>query len=152
MSPRASLSPAPSVQRAVSDEEIRRCHPVMAGLRPHLDPDRFLASVRRMEPHGFHLIFIEEGGAVTAVAGYRITEMLRTGLMLEVDDLVTTDAARSRGFGAALLDWMTAEARRTGCSVLELDSATHRHEAHRFYFRERLHILAYHFSVPIGAA
>ena len=137
----------PRIRRATADEAISRCWPVLEQLRPHLSADALVAAVRGMEPHGFRLAMLEDDdGVVRAVAGYRITAMLRTGLMLEVDDLVTDADARSAGYGRLLLDWLLAEARDAGCSVVELDSAVHRHDAHRFYFREGMHILGYHFS------
>jgi GNAT superfamily N-acetyltransferase len=143
--PRQSMT---AIRAATSDDDIRRCWPVLRQLRPHLEEAEFVPAVRRMAPHGFRLVFAEdEGGEVRAVAGYRVTEMLRTGLMLEVDDLVTDAEARSGGFGRALMDWLVAEAEALGCSVVELDSGVQRHDAHRFYFREGMHILGYHFSM-----
>ena len=38
-------------------------------------------------------------------------EMLATGRTLYVDDLVTDEAQRSRGYGKAMLDWLQAHAR-----------------------------------------
>jgi GNAT superfamily N-acetyltransferase len=138
----------PRIRPAATDDDIRRCWPVLRQLRPHLTEAALTAAVCRMAPHGYRLAYAEDAdGAVRAVAGYRITEMLRTGPMLEVDDLVTDEAARSGGYGKALLRWLGEEARAAGCSVLELDSAVQRHGAHRFYFREGMHILGYHFSV-----
>ncbi len=143
----------PHVLHARSTEDIQRCWPVLRDLRPDLSADGLVEAVRRMTPHGFHLVMLEdEDGEVRAVAGYRVTEMLRTGRMLEVDDLVTDPLARSRGHGRHLFEWLVAEAGRQGCSVLELDSAVHRHEAHRFYFRQRMRILGYHFSLPCASA
>ena len=55
-------------------------------------------------------------------------------------------AAKSAGFGKALMDWLVVEAQALGCSVIELDSGVQRHAAHLFYFREGMHILGYHFS------
>lgn len=142
-----------TIHLASSDHAIRRCWPVLRQLRPHLEESDLLPAVRRMEPHGFRLVYAEdEAGEVRAVAGYRVTEMLRTGLMLEVDDLVTDAEARSGGYGKALMDWLTAEAHALGCSVIELDSGIQRHAAHRFYFREGMHILGYHFSRSLHGA
>lgn len=139
------------VQSAVTDAEIRACWPVLHQLRPDLAADALVPAVRRMEAHGFRLAYATDaGGAVRAVAGYRVTEMLRTGLMLEVDDLVTDAGDRSRGHGRALMAWLVGEARRLGCSVLELDSGVQRHAAHRFYFREGMHILGYHLSMAVA--
>lgn len=77
-------------------------------------------------------------------------EMLRTGKMVEIDDLVTSARTRSSGYGKALIDWIAAEARAENCSVLELDSGVHRADAHRFYFRERMHVLGFHFSTALS--
>jgi GNAT superfamily N-acetyltransferase len=135
---------------AESDSEIDSCFPVMSLLRPHLQRDDFVRMVRSMEPQGYRLAFLTADDKVQAVAGYRIIDMLRTGRMLEVDDLVSADSARSKGYGKQLLNWCYDLARESGCSVVELDSAVHRADAHRFYFRERMHVLGFHFSHPIN--
>ena len=134
------------VRSAVSDAQIDACFPVIAQLRPHLQRHEFVPIVRRMFGQGYGLAYIEADDGIQAVVGYRIVEMLRTGRMLEVDDLVTAAAARSKGYGQMLLDWCTDLARANQCSVVELDSAVHRADAHRFYFRERMHVLGFHFS------
>ena len=140
-----------AIRAAVTNEEVRRCLPVLRQLRPDLTEASLVAAVARMKGHGFSLIYAtDDDGVVRAVAGYRVTEMLRTGTMLEIDDLVTDETGRSRGYGRALFEWLTAEARRLGCSVLELDSGVQRERAHRFYFREGMHILGYHFSLATG--
>jgi GNAT superfamily N-acetyltransferase len=134
---------------AESDADILRCFPVMAQLRPHLVADDFVARVRRMQAEGFHLARLEEEGAVRAVAGYRFHEKLFSGRTLYVDDLVSDTTRRSRGHGARLLAWLTGQAKARGCDLLELDSGVQRFDAHRFYFRERMKISAYHFTLPL---
>ena len=52
---------------------------------------------------------------------------------------------RSRGYGALLLDWVEDVAKHEGRKVVDLDSGTHRTEAHRFYFRQRYSISSFHF-------
>lgn len=76
-------------------------------------------------------------------------EMLAVGLHVYVDDLITDEAVRGQGYGKAMLDWLKAEARRLGCARLQLDSGTHRQDAHAFYLRERLRIEAFHFGVTL---
>ncbi len=130
---------------AQTDEEIMRCHAVMAQLRPHVPLDGFVARVRRMQGRGFHLAFLAAGGEVRAVGGYRIPDQLVSGRVLYLDDLVTDDTQRSSGHGAELLAWLQEHARAEGCEYLELDSGVHRAGAHRFYCRHGLSIIAYHF-------
>jgi GNAT superfamily N-acetyltransferase len=135
-----------SINIAGSDAEIDSCFDVISLLRPHLHRHDFVRLVRSMEPQGYRLAYLTDDDAVQAVAGYRIIDMLRTGRMLEVDDLVTSASARSKGYGKQLLNWCYDLARSSGCSVVELDSAVHRADAHRFYFRERMYVLGFHFS------
>ena len=140
-----------TIALAQSDDELARCFPVMLQLRPHLIEADFIARIRRMQQEGFHLAFLDSAGAVRAVAGYRFYDKLHSGRNLYVDDLVTDSDDRSRGYGGKLLAWLTDEARAKGCVQLELDSGVQRFDAHRFYFRERMHVSAYHFVIPIKA-
>lgn len=121
----------------------------MGELRPHIAAGEFLARIRRQEKDGFRMAFVEDGGAVKAVAGYRIFETLAWGKIMYVDDLVTSERERSRGHGDRLIDWLVAEARKHGCDQFHLDSAVHRFAAHRFYLRKRMDISCHHFSLKL---
>jgi len=128
-------------------DDILRCFPLMADLRPHLREDEFVSRVRgQQREHGYRLAVLEEDGAVRAVAGFRIAEWLAWGRFLYVDDLVTARSVRFRGYGQQLFDWLLAEARREGCEQLHLDSGVQRYEAHGFYLKNRLHITSHHFT------
>jgi GNAT superfamily N-acetyltransferase len=63
-----------------------------------------------------------------------------------VDDLVVAVEARSQGVGSALLAELEQRALSAGCRMIDLDSSVHRSAAHRFYTRERMPILAFHFG------
>ena len=132
--------------RAITDSEIERCFHVLAELRPHLKQDDFLATVRAMEEDGFRLAFIEQDAEVVAAAGYRIDSNLFMGKHCYVDDLVTAEAQRSKGFGQQMIDWLRAEAQAAGCKWFHLDSGTQRDKAHKFYFAQGFTIASYHFS------
>ena len=135
---------------ATTQEEIRRCFPVMHELRTHLvDEQEFMKRVVRQQKQGYQLAFLEAEAKVRAVAGYRFLESLFSGKNLYVDDLVTRDADRSRGYGGQLLDWLVDLARTNSCETLELDSGVQRFDAHRFYFSKRMSISSYHFRIKI---
>jgi GNAT superfamily N-acetyltransferase len=135
---------------AVTDGEIAGCFPVMQQLRTHLDLAAFVASVERMKAEGYKLVFLADPD-VRAVAGYRKMEMLATGTVLYVDDLVTDESRRSQGYGKLLLAWLLNEAKNQKCKYLELDSGMKRLDAHRFYERNGLEKAAFHFSMPAEA-
>jgi GNAT superfamily N-acetyltransferase len=141
----------PTVREAQTDAQIAACYPVMAQLRPHVPPEGFVALVRRLEAGGYRMAYAADtadSGEVRGVAGYRYLDQLVRGKVLYVDDLVTDQGMRSRGYGEALLTWLFDLARSAGCTALELDSGVHREAAHRFYFRQRMTISAFHFVRP----
>jgi GNAT superfamily N-acetyltransferase len=68
-----------------------------------------------------------------------------------VDDLVTHDADCSRGFGAALFDWLVDYAKTNGCGHLTLDSGVQRFAAHRFYLNRGMDITSHHFQLKLNS-
>jgi GNAT superfamily N-acetyltransferase len=92
-------------------------------------------------------VFIDD--RCVGFAGFRAQQMLAHGRFLYVDDLVTDEASRGSGVGRQLIEWLQAEARRLGCESLQLDSGTHRHGAHAFYFARGMHIASFHFSAGL---
>ena len=91
---------------AISDTEILNYFDTVAELRQHLKKDQFLATVREMEKGGYQLLYIEDDSAVVAVAGFRIARNLHMGKYLYIDDLVTAESQRSKGYGETLVLWL----------------------------------------------
>ncbi|MDH4273926.1 MAG: GNAT family N-acetyltransferase [Gammaproteobacteria bacterium] len=133
---------------AANEDDTKRCYPVMAELRPHLSEAQFLAQVTRQRAQGYQLVYLEDG-QVHSVAGFRVMEMLAFGKLLYVDDLITVERERSRGFGDQLFDWLVDHARQQGCECVHLDSGVHRFAAHRFYLRKRMEINCHHFALKL---
>ena len=134
---------------AVGDDEIRSCYAVMSELRPHVAPEDFLPRVRRqMEIAGYKLAYLSDG-EVKAAAGFRISECLAWGRFMYVDDLVSKDGERSKGYGGQLFDWLVEYARGEGCDQFHLDSGVQRFAAHRFYLIKRMSIDAHHFGLKL---
>jgi GNAT superfamily N-acetyltransferase len=99
-----------------------------------------------MQVDGFKLAFTQKEGEIVAVAGYRIYTNLYMGKHCYVDDLVTAQAHRSKGYGEEMVNWLRGQARQADCQYFHLDSGTHRGQAHRFYFAQGFTIASYHFS------
>lgn len=134
------------VEHVETDDAIASCYDVMAELRAHVSRAEFLPAVRAMQKDGLRLACIREGGRVVAVAGYRVSTNLFYGKHLYVDDLVTAESERSKGYGKALLAWLRALAVENDCDAFHLDSGVQRKRAHQFYLREGLELSSYHFS------
>ena len=138
-----------SIAIAITDDDIRACHPVMVQLRPLVSLEDLVVRVRRQEPQGYRLAAGRADGRVVACAGFRLTESLVAGRHVYVDDLVTDAEVRSHGHGNAMFDWLVAFARAEGCAHLTLDSGVQRFGAHRFYLRNRMDITSHHFVMAL---
>lgn len=137
------------IKIADTDSDIATCFATMAELRPHLSADRFVQMVRQLrETNGYRLVYLADNG-VKAVAGYRISTWLLTGKYLEVEELVTTASARSKGYGGRLFDWLVTHAQSEGCRQLKLVSGVARADAHRFYERKGMAFEAKYFSMML---
>lgn len=135
---------------AVEDEEIRDCYAVMAELRPHVSAGEFVPRVKRqMETAGYKLAYLADGDEVKAVAGFRVSACLAWGRFVYVDDLVSKEGERSKGYGGQLFDWLVEYARGEGCDQFHLDSGVQRFAAHRFYLVKRMSIEAHHFGLKL---
>ena len=140
--------------RTIGEAEIGACHDLMRQLRPHLTSvDEFIARWRRQSADGYRILALWDGqgpkSGPCALAGYRITENLVHGKFLYVDDLVSDQAERSRGYGAQLLDKLKEEGRALGCNKLVLDTGLDNALAHRFYYRQGLLAQALRFNFPL---
>ncbi len=144
-----SINNEPEIIELISDKEIMSSFDVMNVLRPHVKKEDYLAQVKRQQKTGFQLVGVRRGGRIIAIAGFRISEYLAKGKHVYIDDLVTFESERSGGYGKLLMKWVGDYGAKNGCKQLYLDSGVQRQDAHRFYFRERMHIMAYHFAMDI---
>lgn len=138
----------------VDDPRWTLALPVLRELRPHLTADDLRGVYAEGRPQGYRFLAALDGDRCLGVAGYRVLATAAVqgpvGRKLYVDDLVTASGARGTGVGRALLGELERRARAAGCSVLDLDSGVQRHDAHRFYLRERMHISSHHFTKHLG--
>src|SRR5436305_4770731 len=81
--------------------------PVLRELRPHLTSESFASVYEHGHPQGLRFTAAYVDGGCVGVAGWRIVATTNVLLKLYVDDLVTTDSARSRGVGRELLHGLT---------------------------------------------
>lgn len=130
-----------------NDEDINACFPVFKELRPSLQAEDFLAQVRRQEKQSYQIVAIRQDGIIQSVIGFRFCEFLAWGKMIYIDDLSTLASARGQGFGSALLDWVIAHAKESGCQGVHLDTGYARHAAHRVYLEKGFQLNCHHMAL-----
>lgn len=131
--------------RVVEPHWLERAERVHRQLRPALPAD-YAGKMQRVFAGGARMSLAVQGSEVLGVGVHRILENTADGVKMYVDDLVTDEAMRSSGVGHALMEHMQALARAAGCENFNLDSGTHRQQAHKFYFREGMVITSFNFK------
>ena len=103
-----------------------------------------------MAEEGAGITQLMDENEVRAIAIWRTFLTTYCGRRFEIDDLVTAEGHRSKGYGATLIKALEAKAHSLSCNEVMLTSATWRVDAHRFYFRERYAIEAFLFVKRLG--
>lgn len=128
------------------DTDVETVYPVIHELRDQLSLGTFSVRYRGMyQRDGYRIAALFVGQECRAAAGYRWILNLAHGRSLYLDDLVTGEKWRSRGYGAALLGYLVGLAGERGVGCVRLDAGIRREDAHRFYEREGLVFTSKHF-------
>jgi GNAT superfamily N-acetyltransferase len=125
-----------------TESEIQNAFPLMSSLRDRVRAATFLAEVQRQQRDGYQLIAGFDGERLVALAGIRRTHTLSRGEHLFVDDLVTDESVRGRGYGRAMMQYLAERASGEGLPRIYLDS---RITARGFY--EKIGF-TFHTSIP----
>ena len=118
------------IERVLTDEEVATVFPLVSQLRPRATRETFVAEIRRQEEQGYAAAVGYVDARPVVFAGYRPAHTLARGPHLFVDDLVTDESVRGRGYGRAMLRWLAERALELGLPRVHLDS---RDTARGFY-------------------
>ncbi len=140
-----NMSVAVGFRKLSSVEDMLPNWRLIVQLTPDLTEATYAALLAEMVKHNYYQVVAEVKDEAVAVSGYWLGHKLYCGKYLEIDNLVVDEAHRSSGVGSLLLEWLEAEARREGCSLLMLDAYVENFKAHRFYYRHGLHARGFHY-------
>lgn len=130
-----------------SEADLKRCYPVMKELRTHLSLEDYLAIYKDTHTQdGYEIVAVEDQGQILALMGYRFLSDFIRGRHVYIDDLVTTEMARSKGLGAQLLKYAEDVAKKSGCKSLRLCTGVENELGVKFYERNGWTKRAYAFS------
>lgn len=128
-------------------QEIGSCFETFKDLRPHLTtPQAFVEQVLEQQKEGYQIHAIQnENGEVVARVGFRKMTTTAWGKCVYIDDLITSESCRGRGYGTLLLNHVLNFAKENNCSQIHLDSGYNRNTAHRCF-----DLVAHHFSMKLS--
>jgi GNAT superfamily N-acetyltransferase len=131
-------------------DEIALSYDVFLELRPHLQSkESFVAQVMEQYKQGYAIIAICEKGDMVACIGFRFLTTLAWGGILYIDDLITKEKTRGKGYGKILLDHVIQIARKSLCKEVHLDTGYARHAAHKVYLKQGFNFSAHHLALKL---
>ncbi len=128
------------------DERLGEALHVMRDLRTARAEEELRELYEEGSRGGYRIAALFAGGECRAAAGFRVLTTFAHGRFLYVDDLVTAERWRSRGYGERLEAYLAEVAAEAGCLQIRLDSGVQRSGAHRFYFRRGYAIESFNFG------
>lgn len=122
------------IKELKNEQEWMEAFPVMKQLRTHLVETTFLQYVQEaVQTEDYNVAALYEKDKIVAVTGFMPMFTLYNGRFIWVCELVTDSEHRSKGYGAALLNYVQDWSRENGYKIVSLSSGIQRVDAHRFY-------------------
>lgn len=132
-------------------DEIAQAFDVFRELRPHLlDASLFVDQVLQQQKEGYEVVAVMENEDVVACMGFRLITTLAWGKILYIDDLITKELYRGKGYGKALLNKALEVAKKKGCKQVHLDTGYHRHSAHKIYLSQGFEFQCHHLALQVA--
>jgi len=123
--------------RELNLKELDIVWEVLSQLRVAIEYDEFENLIYDMRDKEYKMFGVFDGGELVCYSGAYIQTNLYHKRHLFVDDLVTYDSVRSRGYGEAMIEYLSNYAKVAGCERLVLSSGLDRLDAHKFYNKEK---------------
>lgn len=130
-------------------KDIPKLIPVLKVLRPARTEEELSKLLEILFEEGYQLAFIGQDEIAYSAIGFRIQTFLYSGKTLYIDDLVTLESYRKKGYAKLLLDYVKNIAKEKNCETFSLDSGILRKDAHRLYLNEGLSIDSLHFACKV---
>ncbi len=131
-------------------QDIAAAFDAFLELRPALtDVNSFVDQVLAQQKQGYQIIAIAEGDEIVACIGFRVMTMLAWGNFLYIDDLITKQRCRGKGYARFLLNHVTQIAKDRGCEQVHLDTGYARHAAHRVYLNHGFEFGSFHLALKL---
>lgn len=124
---------SPQIYELKTESEWREALHVLRELRPELDIERVVKGRTELQARDYHLYGLAHEGRIVCVAGAVVHPHITRINDFWVHDLVTTEHARSHGFGEAMMRFLEARARELGCLRLSVHTRLNRERAQKFY-------------------
>ncbi|TLU67484.1 GNAT family N-acetyltransferase [Thalassotalea litorea] len=129
-----------------SDEFLHDVAQIMLTLRSQYTEKSLMDTIKVQMQSGYQIAVLVADEKPVTLAGFILSYKLAWKKHIYLDDLVTDEKVRGRGYGQKMLNWLQEYAIEQGCEQLHLDSGVQRFLAHKLYLNQGFNIASHHFS------
>lgn len=133
------------IQELASKDEMLKCFDLLKEVYPSMTIEEYDRELDVMLPHNYGQVVVMDGETIAGLTGYWVGSKLWCGKYLELDNVVVSEAYRSKGIGKLLFDFMEQRAIDEKCTMLALDSYTSNFKAHKFFYGQGYAPRGFHF-------
>lgn len=133
------------IKELESKKEMLACFDLLREVYPTMTLEEYDRELDLMLPHNYGQVVVMDGETIAGLTGFWIGTKLWCGKYLELDNVVVSEAYRSKGVGKILFDFMEERAIAEQCTMLALDSYTSNFKAHKFFYGQGYAPRGFHF-------
>lgn len=134
-----------------TQKELEQAFLLMKELRPHLTLQDFLEIYNQShKTTGYEIAAVVKDSQILAIMGYRILYDYVHGKHCYIDDLVSTEQQRSKGYGSILLKYAEQFAQDNQCTGLRLCTGIENDRGKKFYEKNEWNLRAIVYKKKVG--
>lgn len=119
------------IKEIKKDEEFAQTYGLIAKTYEDLSREDFSKNFSDLQKNGHKFAAVFSGHDCTGFINIRISDKLRYGKSLEIEDFIADKTAEN-----ALITWAEAQAKNSGCKNIIGNFETKRIESHKIFSRE----------------
>jgi GNAT superfamily N-acetyltransferase len=108
--------------------------PLIMVLNPDAKKADLEKSLQEMRAEGYRCVGAWKGGKLLGISGFWVGTRFWCEKFIEPDNVVVLPEARGLGIGTKLMEWIEAEGKHIGCSIIKLEAYATNIPAHKLYF------------------
>lgn len=134
-----------------SQGELEQAYLLMKELRPHITLQNFLEIYHQShKATGYEIAVLKDNNQILAIMGFRVLYDYVHGKHCYIDDLVSSEKQRSKGYGTELLKFAERFAKDNGCTGLRLCTGIENERGKSFYEKNGWNLRAIVYKKKVG--
>ena len=136
--------------QVLNPADIDRIIPFVKDLNPELEQQSIEQNQKEMfDIANYRCFGLFEFDDLIGISSGWITVRHYSGKQMEIDNVIITQAHRSKGYGKQFIEFIEQWSRDKGCHTIELNTYVTNTRSHKFYYDLGFKILGFHFYKPL---